>query len=154
MRKTAEVTIGPEGGRDSGKVFILTEMPASRAERWATRAILALSRAGIDFPEGAGMAELASIGVKALGNVDFRDAELLMDEMMGCVKIQRDKTKPQLVFDLMEEDIEEVSTRFKLKMEVFSLHTGFFLPGGNLTSTSVLEVPTLNTPMSRAQSAR
>jgi hypothetical protein len=154
MRKTVTVTIGPEGGRDSGKVYVLTEMPASRAERWATRAILALTRAGIDFPENAGMAELASIGVKALGKVDFHDAEVLMDEMMECVKIQRDKKNPMLVHPLLEDDIEEVATRFRLKMEVFTLHTGFSLPGANSTSTSVLEHPVLTTQTFPGSSVR
>jgi hypothetical protein len=154
MRKTATVTIDKDGGRDAGKVFIITEMPASRAERWATRAILALGRAGIDFPEGSGMAELASVGIKALANLDFRDAEQLMDEMMGCVKIQRDPKKPMMVFDLIEEDIEEVKTRFKLKMEVFTLHSGFSLPGADSTLTSVSDRPVLNTQTYPGQSGR
>ena len=97
MRKTTSVTIGPDGGRDAGKIYILEEMSASQAEWWATRAVLALTRAGIDFPENAGMAELASIGVKALGKINPHDAKPLMDEMMGCVKIQRDKKNAIMV---------------------------------------------------------
>jgi hypothetical protein len=140
MRKTATIIMPPNSGRDSGKVYVLTEMPASKAEKWAARAILALSKSGIDFPEGSGMAELSSVGIKALGNMDFHDAEYLMDEMMQCVSIQTDPQKnPSFVRPLIEEDIEEVATRFKLKMEVFALHTGFSLPGAG--SISALAQP-------------
>ena len=49
-------------GRDAGKSFTLTEMPADQAERWAIRALLALAGAGVDRPDGA-----ADAGVFACG---------------------------------------------------------------------------------------
>ena len=42
-RKTKIVTIAAEG-RDYGKSYLLTEMPALKAEKWATRAMMALIR--------------------------------------------------------------------------------------------------------------
>lgn len=126
-RKTAEVTISEEG-RDTGKIFLLTEMPASQAEKWATRAFLALARAGVEVPDDiaqAGMAGLAMMGFKMLGGISFADAEPLMDEMFRCIQIKPDRSNPAVIRGLIEDDIEEVRTRFNLRMEVLALHMGF-----------------------------
>lgn len=128
MRKTKEVTITTEG-RDKGKTFVITEMPASRAEKWATRAFLALGRAGIEVPEelqGAGMAAIAIVGIRALARLSFADAEPLLDDMMACVQIKMPAITRALIDDGSEsEDIEEATTRLLLRSEVFELHTGF-----------------------------
>ena len=130
MRKTKHITITDEG-RDKGKVYLLTEMPATQAEKWAVRAFLALAKSGIDVPEnaaGAGFAGLAVVGFRALTGVSFHEAEPLMDEMMDCVKIVRDPANPLLAYPIqMEEDIEEVATLWKLRESLFELHTGFSL---------------------------
>lgn len=138
MRKTKDVVVALEG-RDKGKVFRITEMPASQAEKWATRAFLALAHSGVEVPEyvsGAGMAGIAVLGLKALGGVSFEEAEPLMDEMMACVTIVRDPKQPMMAFGLMEQDTEEVSTRVLLRGEVFELHTGFSFAAEKWTSTS------------------
>lgn len=127
MRKIERITITDEG-RDKGKVFVLTEMPASKAEMWAARALLALSKSGVEIPEnvqGAGMAGIAVLGLKALGGLKFEEARLLLDEMFECAQMQPDPAKPEIVRMIMEEDIEEVATRVRLRAEIFSLHTGF-----------------------------
>ena len=140
MRKTKNVVIPPDAtgtpddqkNRDAGKVYIITEMPASQAERWAFRAFQALARSGVDLPEntsGAGMAGLAHIGLQALSTIPYNEANDLMDEMFSCVKIMRNKETPLIGYDLMEEDVEEVRTRVILRTEVFELHTGFSMAG-------------------------
>lgn len=128
MRKTREIKIDAEG-RDKGKTFVITEMPASQAEKWAVRAFLAMSRSGVEIPdnlEGTGMAGIATLGLKALGGIQEDDAIRLMDEMFDCVKFKPDDARipPR---DLVEDDIEEVATRVKLRIEIFELHTGFSL---------------------------
>lgn len=40
-------------GRDAGKVFRITEMPADQAERWAVKAFLAAAKGGITLPDSA-----------------------------------------------------------------------------------------------------
>ena len=130
-RKTKTVTITFEG-RDKGKKYLLTEMPASRAEKWAARGILALAHAGIEVPEeisGLGMAALAVVGLRALGRVSFAEAEPLMDEMMECIQAIPDPGKPAIIRLLVEDDIEEVATRAYLRSEVFELHVGFSIAG-------------------------
>ena len=131
MRKIKDVIIEAEG-RDKGKMFRITEMPASQAERWAFRVFQALARTGVDVPEhvaGSGMAGMAIVGLKALGNTPFFEASELMDEMFSCIKIIRDKSHTELTYQLIEEDIEEVATRVLLRTEVFELHTNFSMAG-------------------------
>lgn len=120
-------TVADEG-RDQGKIFVLTEMAASRAEAWAMRAILALMAGGVNLPEGferLGMAGMAEVGIKALAGLQWEVAKPLLDEMFACIKIQPDKSNPNLSRDLLEQDIEEIPTRVKLRAEVWKLHTGF-----------------------------
>ena len=155
MRKTATVTITDEG-RDKGKVFVLTEMPASQVERWALRALLALSKSGVELPEnvdGAGIAGVAALGLKALSGMDAIDAEYLLDEMFKCVKVQPSQG---VLRDLIEEDIEEIATRLKLRTEVFKLHTDFSIADDQSNSTSTRSSAPLssNIPTSPAPSAR
>lgn len=135
-RKTITVTIDAPG-RDLGKMFVLREMPASQAEKWAAKAFLALARSGAEVPDNiaaAGLAGVAALGVKAFGGMSFHDAEPLMDEMMACVSIQPDLARPAVIRALIEDDIEEIATRLKLRLELFRLHMDFSAAAGLLTS--------------------
>jgi hypothetical protein len=127
-RKTLTVTIDADG-RDQDKAFLIKEMPAAQAEKWAARAFLALAKSGVQIPENlasAGLAGIAALGIKALGGMAFEDAEPLLDEMFQCISIIPDPSRPGVVRALIEDDIEEVATRLRLRKEVFSLHTSFF----------------------------
>lgn len=136
MRKTETVTITIDG-RDKGKQFLITEMPALRAERWAFRALLALAHAGVEMPEGAtegGMASIAAAGLRALNSLDFDEARPLLDEMWTCVQVIPDPKNPQIVRPLVNleiegDDIEELATIFQLRERIFRLHTDFFFKG-------------------------
>lgn len=135
-RKSASVTITAEG-RDKGKTFLLTEMPARQAEQWATRALFAMGQSGIDIPDDiaqAGMAGIAAAGIRALTGIQFADAAPLMDEMMECVQFVPDPRQPLVRRAITEAgpdgegaDIEEVATRLHLRSEVVALHVGFSL---------------------------
>ena len=128
-RTVSNYTVQDEG-RDQGKDFVLTEMPASRAESWAMRAILALMAGGVELPEGfdrMGMAGMAEVGIKALSGLKWEVAEPLLAEMWSCVQIMPDPSKTHIVRTLIEEDIEEIATRIKIRAEVWKLHTGFLL---------------------------
>lgn len=134
-RKTARLTI-EDDNRDKGKSFVITELSAERAERWALRALLALSAAGIDVPEqasNAAMAGMASVGMSMLARLDFDIAEPLLAEMMDCVQIDMGNG---VVRDLLEGDcgdIEEVMTRFQLRKAVLELHLGFSIAAAHPT---------------------
>jgi len=129
-RKTITYAVTDEG-RDKGKVFVLTEMPASQAERWALRAFQALAKAGIDVPDNLaqmGMAGIAIAGVQALSRTPWQEAEPLLDEMFACIQRQPNPQKSAIVRALVEDDIEEVQTRLKLRAELLKLHVDFSTP--------------------------
>lgn len=126
-RKVQSVKIDAEG-RDMGKVFVLREMSASQGEEWALRALCALAASGIDVPDdimNAGMAGVARMGLSAFGGLPWDLAKPLLAEMFSCVQIQPDASRPDVVRTLVEDDIEEIVTRIKLRAELLTLHMGF-----------------------------
>ena len=139
-RKTKTVIIkGGSNNRDNNKQFFLTEMPAEEAEWWALRVLFALGKANPKFSEmfdiTGGMGALASAAgaqelAKALVSVNPFDIKPMLDEMLRCVQIIRDPKHPEFASALLPDDIEEITTRLKLRGEVFYLHVGFSLPGG------------------------
>lgn len=129
MRKTKIVVIDAEG-RDQGKRFLLTEMPADQAERWAIRATMALSHTEVTEmipPQmlSAGWAALAYGALKAFHQIAWEELRPLLEEMMGCVRALPDPANDLIVRPLVENDIEEVRTRFQIRAELFTLHSGF-----------------------------
>lgn len=158
MRKTMTYVVADEG-RDKGKAFVITEMNAMQAEKWAYRAGMALARAGIDVEplmrgmiavsaaqaeENAAQAEalkniglvaLARTGLTAIAGMNWQEAEPLLDELLGCVKIINDG-KPILPpgRDFTPDDIEEPLTYTNLRREVLSLHVGFIVAAFRSTS--------------------
>jgi len=150
MRRTKEITISwgappadpehPKTGenRDHGKRFLLTEMSAFAAERWAMRLTLAMTKCGLDVPEGAtNWGAILAYGVmKGIGSLPWNEAEPLLDEMLSCVRVIEDRIpegRPPT-----EDDIEEVQTRLLLRQEVFELHCGFSV--AEILSLLALEV--------------
>lgn len=130
-RKTLRYTV-PDEGRDRGKVFVITEMPASQAEKWAIRAFMAAAATGAEIPDdlaAMGMAGLFRLGSEALSKIPFEQAEPLLDEMMGCVQIAPNPGNPSVVRGLIEDDIEEIATRVRLRTQILQLHVGFSAAG-------------------------
>lgn len=137
-RKVQTVTISAEG-RDKGKVFLITEMPASRAEQWALRALLAIGRGGVQLPEGIekmGFAGIVSYGINLITQLPYDEAEYLLAEMFTCVQIMPDPARPQIVRAVQDDDIEEVATRITLRKEIFGLHSDFLKAVGKSTTAS------------------
>ena len=136
-RKTTRITITEEG-RDKGKAFIITELPADQAERWFIRALFAISKSNADVtPEviAGGAASFAAWGLPALLQADYREVEPLLDEMWECVQYQHATNIPlQSVFPGINSQIEEISTRFALRLAVMQLHLGFLIPDASPTS--------------------
>jgi hypothetical protein len=89
----------PETNRDHGKTFVLSELPADQAERWAIRCLLAFANAGRANPRGAqlmsgleGMKDVTTSlmvqGVRSLAYLQYSDAKPLLAEMLACVDVQ------------------------------------------------------------------
>lgn len=139
MRKHKVVTIDAEG-RDKGKSFLLIEKDTYSAEKWAARALSALSRAGVEVPDqalSAGALGILAIGLDAFKQVPFEHVEPLMDEMMTCIHFvpdpslidpasNRPRTRALMRGDEVNDgDIAEVPTLLRLRSEVLELHLGF-----------------------------
>lgn len=126
-RKTENYTVTDEG-RDKGKLFVITEMSARRAESWATRVLLALIANHVEMPEGfeeLGLAGLAELGMQALSDLKWEVVEPLLAEMLECVSFIPDPRKMHVSRGLVESDIEEVLTLLTLRVEVWKIHTDF-----------------------------
>lgn len=140
-RKEIDITISegtPETNRDFGKTYHIREMPASQGEKWATRVLMIAAKSGVDIgeAEGLGMAGIAMLGVHAVMKASFGELEPLLDEMMQCVTIKPDRNNPAVIRNLIEDDIEEIKTRFELRREVLKLHVGFSQLDSGSTQTA------------------
>jgi len=140
MRRTKEVTITEEG-RDKGKTFLLTEMPAEEGELWATLAMDLLQRAGFIISKETKEAGMSGLAVTAQP-FTFATGRALqdpaLDTMWRYVQYQPKKADapPQKLFEGDDCQIEEWTTRLKLRVEFVQLHTGFFSRGARSTSGS------------------
>lgn len=116
-------------GRDAGKVFYIREMSAAQAEWWAIRAGMAMARSGVELPNNfadMGIAAMAGTGLKMVSQIPPAEAKPLLDELMECVQCVPDSANQHIKRRLIDDDIEEIATRLKLRAEVFKLHVDFF----------------------------
>ena len=124
-RKVLDVTINDRG---EDKVFRITELSASAAEKWAFQLFFAMANSGLEVPEEIvemGFAGVVQLGLKALGQIKYEEAEPLLEKMMECVQFIPNPSNKMVVRFLMEEDIEDVQTRLKLRKEIIKLHVDF-----------------------------
>lgn len=152
-RKTKTITL--ESGRDSGKSFLITEMPVTRADKWANTALLAMLRGGVDVggvnfgliadtlqksdtdapkidPMG-GMLELARVSIAGLGNVTEHVGQELLDQLIhDCVKAIPSGGSPRDLLSI-DDEIEDLKTLWVLRKESFLLHIDFLADGSSPT---------------------
>lgn len=129
-RKTTRLTIESEG-RDKGKTFIITELPALDIERWTVRLVLALGKNGVNLPgvqADSGFAGIAGVLWALVAQVSPDEAESLMATMLAGLKIDEGR----ITRDLVADDIEEPETLLQIRMAWVDLHSGFFAKGGRL----------------------
>ena len=123
--KTKQITI--ENGRDKGRVFLITEMSATHADNWAMRALIALANGGVDLgglsPQ-QGMMGMAGVALDALGRLKADDAIPLLNELLDCVQIIPEGGRPRPL-NMDFNDVEDFTTLWRLRKEVFALHTDF-----------------------------
>jgi hypothetical protein len=132
MRKKMEVVA--DIGRDAGKHYLLTEMPAEVAEMWAFDALGLLARSGQNVESidpASGMAGIAVAGLNALLKVDTEGFKPLLRQMFDCVQMIPDPRNPHFYRPLVEDDIEEVATRIWLRSKIYELHVSFSEAGAS-----------------------
>lgn len=151
MRKSITVSIDDRGKQLQ---FKITEMPATKLERWLTRALLLIAAAnkgeaddGVDLQVAA--SHLASQGLRALANVRYEDAEPLLEEMLNCCTRIDAGVDQKCTSDSVDGYIEDVQTLFKLRMEAMKLNLSFFTESPS-TSQSNDNTLKLKVPASKA----
>lgn len=136
-----EIVVVPkwEENRDSGKTFLITEMPAMQAEKWGYAMLFVLKGSGTEIPEAVmkmGMIGVAYATANAFmkADIDPKKFNPLLDEMMTCVKLIRDpSTRDKVTGEMIatpivsDTDIQEIQTLGWLRSEVIRVHTGFTL---------------------------
>ena len=123
--KTKQITI--EHGRDKGRVFLITEMSAAHADNWAMRALIALANGGVDLGDLSpqqGMIGMVRVALDALGRLKADDAIPLLNELLDCVQIIPEGGQPRPL-NMDFNDVEDFTTLWRLRKEVFALHTDF-----------------------------
>lgn len=123
--KTKQITI--ENGRDKGRVFLITEMSAAHADNWAMRALIALANGGVDLGDLSpqqGMIGMVRVALDALGRLKADDAIPLLNELLDCVQIIPEGGQPRPL-NMDFNDVEDFTTLWRLRKEVFALHTDF-----------------------------
>lgn len=129
-RRTKVVTIDAEKGRDHGKTFLITEMPAEAAEWWAIRALQGILGANPDFDIdifSAPLAKIAGFAFVGLARIPAEQLKPLMDEMKNCVSVLLPDGKTTRA--LLPNDVEDFMTWVELRKEVFQVLTGFSVGG-------------------------
>lgn len=145
-RKTCRLTIDADG-RDKGKTFVITELPALDIERWTVRLVLALGKNGVSLPNvqaDSGFAGIAGIVWVLIAQITAADAELLLATMLEGLKIDEGK----ITRDLVPDDIEEAETLLQIRMAWVDLHAGFFAKGGRLIWGRLTSSTNASTPAS------
>ena len=122
----------PGGERDAGKHYLIKEWSAARADDWVQRLAYAFNRNGGQIPmdlRSIGWEGLAVLGINTFlrGEADPAVMIPLGNELLECVKIVRDPRFPDVATPLIpdSEDVAEVATRWWLRDQVVSVHTGF-----------------------------
>lgn len=125
-------------GRDKGTKFLITEMPALRADKFSRRLQNAISK-GVAQVDGVGVSLLQPMGIDlaSLADPDVMDA-LFAELLNSCVQFVSEDGRSTRA--LVESDINEVVTFEMLRKEAIAIHT-FFLPKAQNTSESPSKSP-------------
>lgn len=130
-------TITIEKGRDEGMTYLITEMPISKADNWAMRALFAIANGGVDL-EGVnpnmGMLGMANVAIKALAGIDPKVGIPLLDELLECVQVVPSGGSARSL--LLDSDVKDLTTMFTLRKEALAIHLDFLVQGGGLSSKS------------------
>lgn len=129
-RKEIELKI--EDGRDAGKVFKITELPAVQMDKWTTRALLLLGKSGMNI--GALSRMTVPDILAALSKADYDETEKLLEVMLESCSFEKDGVSVSMKGAMVDSVIEEWTTIFKLRVEAIKLNLGFLEPDAESAS--------------------
>ncbi|QEA11038.1 hypothetical protein ABSZL4_74 [Acinetobacter phage AB_SZL4] len=134
--KTKTVTI--EDGRDKGKVFKITEMPAIQADEWAHRLLEQAANSGVnlkdvdvlnlDTKSMAGMIEIGAAVFTVLGRIPHEiSRELKFDLLDRCVQIVPKSGEPRMC--MWDQEIKDFKNFTILAAHAIGIHIDFLEQG-------------------------
>lgn len=135
MRKHVKVTIDAEG-RDKGKTFIIHELAAMPLEDWAIRAFIGLKNSGVAIDDDIaanGIAGMIEIGLSSFLSMDITYLRPLLTEMLSAIEFVPNAEKMDIKYPLVQfpDQLEEISTLFRLRAAWLSVNLGFFGSGAS-----------------------
>jgi len=126
-RKTKDITID-KPGRDFGREFQLTELPAWDAFIVASKLAHALTVSGINLPDMAKTPEgIAEVGLTMLLYIKPEVGHPILEQLKDCVKAYPPKRKSGTgAFELAQANQpQEPATWLTLLTALYHLHLGF-----------------------------
>ena len=133
MRKEQFITL-TDGGEQ--KKFKITQMPATKAERWVLKMIFLLG----------GEAEIDKLNdamtiFNAIANKPFEKVEELLDGLLECCsRVHEGGIETPLNADNVDGYVEEMGTLLKLRVEAFKANNFFQKSGLKLSAESPASV--------------
>lgn len=125
-------------GRDKGKKFLITEMPAMQADEWAHRLVYQASMSGIDLKNVdilnidtksmTGMIEIGAAILSVLGKIPPADSREMKFELLDrCVQIIPTGGQPRSC--MWEQEILDFQNFMVLAAQALKVHVGFLVQG-------------------------
>ena len=126
-------------GRDAGKVFRVEEMPVSKLEKWAARALTVLCAGGgnvsphvLELAKTSNTAALLEVFRAGLAGLTWEQAEPLYDALLPYIWVLPGGSEQgaiQLKPGNIDAHIRDVLTIVKLRGTVLELSLGFSFGG-------------------------
>ena len=124
MRKTEIIKLVDDGKE---LTFRITQMPATKAERWANKAMFLLIGAGKDIKKNAKIEDV----IKVIASIDYDKAEPLYNELIECCTFLPDGNANGAGIgctqDTIDAQIIDPRNLYKLRMASAKLNFSFFM---------------------------
>nr|DAF69047.1 MAG TPA: tail assembly chaperone protein [Caudoviricetes sp.] len=131
-------TVTIEKGRDKGKTFLITEMPAIQADEWAHELFYHAATAGMDLKNVnvmnldtksmAGMIEIGAAIGSILGRIKPEESRRLKFELLDkCVQIVPKGGQERMC--IWDQEIQDMQNFTFLAAQVIGLHLDFLKQG-------------------------
>lgn len=138
MSDLKKKTVTLENGRDKGKVFEITEMPAIQADEWAHRLIEQAANSGVDLKNVdvlemntqsmQGMVEIGVAVFTILGRMNYQiSREMKFDLLDRCVRIVPTGGQPREC--LWNDELKEFASYTILAAHAIGIHIDFLKQG-------------------------
>ena len=120
MRKTEIIRLTDDGEE---RTFRITQMPATKAERWCNRAAFLLIGAGKNVKtDNINLDEI----MKLIGSLDYEKVEPLYNELIECCSFVSGNTEIQCTQDTIDAQITDPMNLYKLRVAALKLNFSFF----------------------------